>query len=71
LAPRWKILYQQRDQQKSEREKEQEAESAMMVKDADCRLPLKAGQAVGARGILFSIVTTSTYLLGRRVLYRG
>jgi hypothetical protein len=43
LASRWKILYQQRDQRNEEKKIE---------RDADSRLPLKAGQAVGAGGSL-------------------
>jgi hypothetical protein len=53
LASNWKILYQQRNQRNAAREQEQEVKRAMMEKEADCRLPLKAGQAVGAWGISY------------------
>jgi hypothetical protein len=38
---------------KSEREQEQGPDNGMMERDADCRLSLKAGQAVGAGDSFF------------------
>jgi hypothetical protein len=58
LALGWKILLQQRDQRNSEKDQEAEVKSATMEKDADCTVPIKSGQAVGARGFLTSTKVT-------------